>query len=203
VLLVLVENSGRMLSKNELMKLLWPNSVVEESNLTQQISMIRKALGESPGEDRYIVTISGRGYRFAAEVKESSEEPDPVVEDSPEPELVIESSEVQSPPPAPPEAGTGGSQPLAADPFRASSEVRDESALLTESGDDTVLATPRAKWRKEVFRAAIGLLGVGLLGVGYSVYNRQSTIGEATAGSRSLAILPFQSLREDAKSDFW
>jgi hypothetical protein len=51
------------------MKALWPDSFVEDSNLTQQISMIRKALGESPGEDRYIVTVQGRGYRFAASVK--------------------------------------------------------------------------------------------------------------------------------------
>src|SRR5712691_7853098 len=63
-LLVLVDNSGRMLTKDELMKALWPNSFVEESNLTQQISMLRKTLGESAGEDRYIVTIPGRGYRL-------------------------------------------------------------------------------------------------------------------------------------------
>src|SRR5882762_5582858 len=72
MLLVLVENSGRMLTKDELMKALWPNSFVEESNLTQQISMIRRALGEH----RYIVTVPGRGYRFAAEVKERLEEPE-------------------------------------------------------------------------------------------------------------------------------
>src|SRR5436309_1412293 len=65
---VLVENHGRLLTKDELMKAVWPNSFVEESNLTQQISMIRRALGESAGEDRYIVTIPGRGYRFAAAV---------------------------------------------------------------------------------------------------------------------------------------
>ena len=65
---VFVESGGRFLSKEELMSALWPDSFVEESNLTQQISMIRKALGESRGEGRYIVTIPGRGYRFAAEV---------------------------------------------------------------------------------------------------------------------------------------
>ena len=56
LLLLLVESGGRLLLKDELMKALWPNSFVEESNLTQQISMIRKALRESPGEDR------GRGF---------------------------------------------------------------------------------------------------------------------------------------------
>src|SRR5215472_1031399 len=73
-LLVLVQNSGKMLSKEELMNTLWPDRFVEESNLTQQISMIRKALGESPGEHRYIVTVPGRGYRFAAKVRERRNE---------------------------------------------------------------------------------------------------------------------------------
>src|SRR5712671_2698249 len=70
LLLALVENSDRMLLKDELMKVIWPASFVEESNLTQQISAVRKALGEAAGEDRYIVTIPGKGYRFAARVKE-------------------------------------------------------------------------------------------------------------------------------------
>ena len=83
-LLVLVRNSGRMLSKEELMAALWPESFVEESNLTQQVSMIRKALGESPGQDRYIVTVPGRGYRFAAQVRAWSKEKPPATADRPE-----------------------------------------------------------------------------------------------------------------------
>src|SRR5205809_2896264 len=71
LLLALVENSGRMLPKDELIKVIWPASFVEESNLTQQISAVRKALGEAAGEDRYIVTVPGTGYRFAATVKEA------------------------------------------------------------------------------------------------------------------------------------
>jgi TolB-like protein/Tfp pilus assembly protein PilF len=66
----LVVNSGRMMSKDELMKTLWPDSFVDEANLTQQISLIRKALGDGPGKDRYIVTVPGRGYRFAGAVTE-------------------------------------------------------------------------------------------------------------------------------------
>ena len=67
-LLVLVENSGRVLTKEELMQALWPDSFVEEANLTVNISALRKALGESPNQHRYIVTIPGRGYRFVADV---------------------------------------------------------------------------------------------------------------------------------------
>lgn len=67
-LLLLVQNSDRVMEKDELMKALWPNSFVEEANLTQHISLLRKALGESPTNHRYIVTAPGRGYRFVAEV---------------------------------------------------------------------------------------------------------------------------------------
>src|SRR5215469_703820 len=71
-LMVLVQNNGRMLSKEELMKALWPDSFVEESNLTQQVSMIRRALGESPSDPQYIVTVPGCGYRFIAKVRYST-----------------------------------------------------------------------------------------------------------------------------------
>ena len=67
-LLVLVEHHGEVLEKERLMEVLWPDSEVEESNLPLNISALRKALGESPNERRYIVTVPGRGYRFAAEV---------------------------------------------------------------------------------------------------------------------------------------
>src|SRR5690348_13544850 len=63
-LLVFLENRGRVMEKDELMNLLWPDSAVEENNLTQNISALRKALGERPNEQRYIKTIPGRGYRF-------------------------------------------------------------------------------------------------------------------------------------------
>jgi DNA-binding winged helix-turn-helix (wHTH) protein len=68
ILLVLVERSERVVTKDELMKEVWPNSFVEEANLTQHISMVRKALGETPQDHRYIVTFPGQGYRFAAGV---------------------------------------------------------------------------------------------------------------------------------------
>src|SRR5262245_32076184 len=70
-LLALVNNSDRVVEKSELMAVIWPDSFVEESNLTQNISLLRKALGERAGEHRYIVTIPGRGYRFVSSVSPS------------------------------------------------------------------------------------------------------------------------------------
>jgi pimeloyl-ACP methyl ester carboxylesterase/DNA-binding winged helix-turn-helix (wHTH) protein len=72
-LLVLVENSGHLLGKEELMRKVWPDSFVEENNLAQNISMLRKALGEEGGGQKYIETVPKRGYRFAAEVREDAE----------------------------------------------------------------------------------------------------------------------------------
>ena len=70
-LLVLVENSGHVLSKEELMKKVWPDSFVEENNLAQNISMLRKALDEEGSGQKYIETVPKRGYRFVADVRES------------------------------------------------------------------------------------------------------------------------------------
>ncbi len=67
-LLALVENSGHVLGKEELMRRVWPDSFVEENNLAQNISVLRKALGEDGGGRRYIETVPRRGYRFVADV---------------------------------------------------------------------------------------------------------------------------------------
>jgi len=81
-LLVLVENRDRVVSKDELMRVLWPDSFVEESNLSQNIFLLRKALGDSAQERRYILTVPGRGYQFTGTVREigqDDEEESPVV----------------------------------------------------------------------------------------------------------------------------
>lgn len=67
-LLLLLDNRDRVLSKEELMSGLWPDRVVEEANLSQNISVLRKALGDGAGGARFIVTFPGRGYRFVADV---------------------------------------------------------------------------------------------------------------------------------------
>lgn len=68
-LLYLVEHSGVVLAKERLMEAVWPDSIVEENNLTQNISALRRVFGETPGSHRYIVTVPGRGYRFVANVR--------------------------------------------------------------------------------------------------------------------------------------
>ena len=69
VLLYLVQNPGRVVTKDELLKNVWPDAFVDENNLTQSISVLRKALDQRPGENSYITTLPGRGYQFVVPVK--------------------------------------------------------------------------------------------------------------------------------------
>ena len=64
----MVEHHGTVLDKERLMEAVWSDSIVEENNLAQSISKLRQVLGEKPGTHRFIVTVPGRGYRFAADV---------------------------------------------------------------------------------------------------------------------------------------
>jgi DNA-binding winged helix-turn-helix (wHTH) protein/TolB-like protein len=73
-LLLLIENSGHVLGKQELMEKVWPESFVEENNLAQNISLLRKTLGREAEGAKYIETVPKRGYRFVAEVRESFDE---------------------------------------------------------------------------------------------------------------------------------
>jgi Tol biopolymer transport system component/DNA-binding winged helix-turn-helix (wHTH) protein len=73
-LVALVEDAGHLLSRNQLMEKIWPEQFVEENNLTQNISMIRRALGEGEGTQKYIETVPRRGYRFVAPVRKAQGE---------------------------------------------------------------------------------------------------------------------------------
>jgi len=69
-LLYMVEHHDTVLDKERLMEAVWPDSIVEENNLSQNISTLRRIFGETPGSHSYIVTVPGRGYRFVAEVSD-------------------------------------------------------------------------------------------------------------------------------------
>jgi DNA-binding winged helix-turn-helix (wHTH) protein/Tol biopolymer transport system component len=69
LLLYFVERPGQLIAKRELLEAIWPHVVVEENNLTQAISTLRRILGETPGTHRFFVTEPGRGYRLVASVR--------------------------------------------------------------------------------------------------------------------------------------
>src|ERR1700736_5274301 len=87
-LLLLVENAGHLVTKDMLMKQLWPDAFVEEANLTKHISMLRKALGGTVNAQDYIETIPKHGYRFVAAVSNGARGTAPIAN----PSLLLEQS---------------------------------------------------------------------------------------------------------------
>jgi class 3 adenylate cyclase len=85
----LIERPGALVSKDELIEAAWPGRLVEESNLPVQIAALRRVLGETPGGDRWIETMPGRGYRFigpiVTETEQAATAPPPQVDSSQEP----------------------------------------------------------------------------------------------------------------------
>ncbi len=84
LLLYMARNPGRLLTKEELLDAVWPDSTVEEGNLSQNVFLLRKALGETSKENRYILTVPGRGYQFAAPLESES------------PQLVVHATHTQT-----------------------------------------------------------------------------------------------------------
>lgn len=89
ILVVLVQNRGEVVSKDDLMKAVWPDSFVEEANLTQNVFVLRRTLGEGPKENRYIATVPGRGYRFVADLEDISEH-EAVAQTNPSQDVALE-----------------------------------------------------------------------------------------------------------------
>src|SRR5262245_33607415 len=93
-LLVLIQSSGQVLRKDDLMKLVWPDTVVEEGNLTQNIYLLRKTLGEGANGQNYIETVPRRGYRFVGEVRQlQPEASDLILAERTRVQVVIEEQE--------------------------------------------------------------------------------------------------------------
>src|SRR5258708_16291741 len=69
ILAALVERSGEVIGKEQLIARAWPQTFVEESNLKIQMSALRRALGDGQGGNRYVITLPGRGYNFVAPVR--------------------------------------------------------------------------------------------------------------------------------------
>lgn len=171
-LLVLVEHSGQVVTKDDLMKTLWPDTVVEENNLTQQISMLRKALGERANEHRYIVTVPGRGYSFVAEVSGSRK---------PDMNLIVE-KHIRS-------------------RITVGVEDSDESELLIPKylpGSHPAMH----RWlgsKSAVLLLFAGFAGLVLLAFWFSSPGQVAQKGER---KRSIAVLPFKPLNSDSTNDY-
>lgn len=167
-LLVLVENSGHLIEKDQFMKRVWPDTFVEEGNLTLNISTLRKILGENAIEHQYIETIPKRGYRFVATVRQL-QDIDLVVEEHTRSRIITEERE------------EANSQDL--------SEIPVDKVL------DISEARKRAGWQLNPVFAAILLtvLGVTII-VFYFWLSSKPKPTEPGSAVRSVAVLPFKPL---------
>jgi TolB-like protein/DNA-binding winged helix-turn-helix (wHTH) protein len=129
-LIYLVEHRGELIDKATLLEALWPGLVVEENNLNQSITAIRRALGERAGDNRFVINVTGRGYRFVAEVTVVSMTP----------------TEPATPKPQPPATESPPSAPPVADPPPLSARSR-WITLVVALGVGLIIAIIALNWR--------------------------------------------------------
>jgi|HubBroStandDraft_6_1064221.scaffolds.fasta_scaffold05371_6 TolB-like protein/DNA-binding winged helix-turn-helix (wHTH) protein len=196
-LLVLVENSGRLLEKDALMRTVWHDTVVEENNLSQVVYLVRKALRDGEDGARYIETVPKRGYRFVGEVREFEANQ----AGNGNGHNGGDGRETHS-------SSSGSSSGLAASPVvevaRSGSEVDPHpvsAASANGSGIPVRQSAARRGWITGLLGGlAIVALGVLVVGVGW----KHKLFGElGPASIRSVAVLPMQNLSNDPNQEYF
>ena len=185
-LLVLVQSSGHLVEKDELMKRVWADAFVEEANLARNVWALRKTLEDDHGEHRYIETVSKRGYRFIAPVREVVIPDNGVlIQRRVRARIVSEEEETSEEP----QVRTKVTMPLG-----SVVETRPITALS--------LATPRNRKRRN---AVLGLLAIAILVVAVAIPTaviRNARSGTTSKTIESVAVLPFNNLSNDPELDY-
>ncbi|MBC7909663.1 MAG: winged helix-turn-helix domain-containing protein [Pyrinomonadaceae bacterium] len=203
-LLLLVENSGHVMGKEELIEKLWPDTFVEEGNLTQNISRLRKLLGEGEKESRYIQTLPRRGYRFVAQVREITEDEEQadqfILRKRTRAHIVKHVEEDQA---APLEAML---------PQTALEETGHAAALLNIAASEAVAiapqaAVPHAIVRRPFWKSRAALLSLLLLFAitGLAAYfwlSRRARQPQTPAEVKTLAVLPFKEISSEQEEKY-
>jgi TolB-like protein/DNA-binding winged helix-turn-helix (wHTH) protein/Tfp pilus assembly protein PilF len=183
-MLLLIQNAGRVVSKDELMKAVWANSFVEESNLTQTVFMLRKALGERPGE-RYILTVPGQGYRFVAQVVEQE------ISGKPEQKPGMQSGTPSVAEPAnTPTAVNAGSR----------NEIAGGNGGMIPRKSSGAAPSARSRARNTAVLTVTAALIIGVIAARFTL-SRHSSAG--TPRRTMLAVLPFQNLTPASSQDYF
>jgi len=188
-LLVLIENSGRIVEKEKLMSRIWPDTFVEEANLTFNIQQLRKALGDDARHPQFIETVARRGYRFIAHVEElaSSQIASTRIEAA-DSELIIGDDELRT----------------------ASGLVKPPEIELPGAGkSDKALGGKTAgevsrtsRWKTLLAASAVAVIMIAVGGL-LLRQHRSSAQSQPDAGRIMLAVLPFQNLTGNTEQDYF
>ncbi len=190
-LFFLVENSGRLVDKEELMKRVWPDTFVEVGNLTTNVHLLRKVLGKGSKGQEYIETIPRRGYRFTAEVKVNPTEGEglPAKADVKPEGVIPERRELLPRTDAQAEAG-------------ARAEIAGTSAAASEEAQHIGLKIGLGA-RPVTQAVTAGILLLGLVMVWTHLRpHRGLEPSEVKAGVRSIAVLPLRPLNSDPNDEY-
>jgi TolB-like protein/DNA-binding winged helix-turn-helix (wHTH) protein/cytochrome c-type biogenesis protein CcmH/NrfG len=182
VLLFLAQNPNRLITKDELLKAVWGDTFVEEGNLTQYISHLRKALGGNSENSQLIVTISRKGYQFTADVAQA-ETPDVTNRDA----VQVPTSGVSTP-------------RIAVEPKAGNHKSPAEATNVLESAKvNAAIPKPGSRWR---LAAVLGSVAAVLLVAGYISWRSFSSVPPPRSEKIMLAVLPFQNLTGDPKQEY-
>jgi DNA-binding winged helix-turn-helix (wHTH) protein len=199
LLLLLVQNSGHLVKRDVLMETIWPDSFVEETNITVNISLLRKALGSMPNGQPYIETVPRRGYRFNAAVTECED-----AEESPTSEPKISSQKSNEDVMLGPAVAS-----VLADASAATSPDLQAPAAASPMVPPPVQATqpqppPRVGWQTSATRVlAMTVACVALiLALFYLWSHWKSKSTTVSAAERSIAILPFRPLNPTTEDEY-
>jgi TolB-like protein/DNA-binding winged helix-turn-helix (wHTH) protein len=182
VLLFLAQNPNRLITKDELLKAVWGDAFVEEGNLTQYISLLRKALADNSENSRLIVTISRKGYQFTADVA-LAETPDVTKRDA---------AQVPT---------SGVSTPGIAVGAKAGNQNSPAEApnVLESPKAHAAIPKPRSRWP---IAAVLSAFAVVLAVAAYTYWPRFRAASPPRSKKIMLAVLPFQNLTGDPKQEY-
>ncbi len=190
-----VAHHHRLLTKDELIAQLWPDSFVEESNLAQNVSAVRRVLGEQPDGGHYIETVPKRGYRFAAEVKQlvPRQISRPAYARLSNPPLTL-----NEPPDASDYAADDRTDVLHNE-FSDQSGAATAGVLPESYAPAQSVPTPHSSWlRRYALWPGVGL--AILCVAGYFILHANKS--KPLASKPRLAVLPFRNLKPAAETDF-
>ncbi len=191
ILLYLVQNGGRLVKRETLMEAIWPDSFVEETNLTVNISLLRKTLDTAPDGQPYIETVPRKGYRFNATVTECEEDGEGKYRKSNESVTPVRG--------VAPEA-LGGA--VAVTPVAADQPV--PSPMASPIPVPAMALPPAAGWKTSATRIVFITALIIVLAVGLFYFWSHSKAHSATvsASERSIAILPFRPLNTAPEDEY-